>query len=79
MADVIDFQIERAVRKSGIRDKALIRDIIDEGYDPCNSVDMINYYNWKEFESQVFTQVEHNWTDEAIEQLMGLIVTVSPT
>ena len=70
MSNLIDFQVERAVRKSGIRDKQLIRDIIDEGYDPCDPVEVINYYNWKHFEGGIHAELEHNWTDEAIDNLM---------
>jgi len=70
MTDVIDFQVERAIRKSGIKDKHLLKDIIDEGYDPCDPVEVSNYYNWKHFENGIHAELEHNWTDEAINNLM---------
>ena len=47
MENVIDFALERAKRKSGIKDTALLKDIINEGYDPCNDLDMTNYFEWK--------------------------------
>ena len=51
MENIIDFALERAKRKSGIKDTALLKDIIKEGYDPCNNLDMTNYFEWKKFSS----------------------------
>ena len=34
MADIINFGVERAKRKSGIKDTALLKDMVKEGYDP---------------------------------------------
>lgn len=71
MDNVIDFKVQKALRQSGIKDKVLIQDIIDEGYDPCDPIEVQNYYSWKQFSSMIHTdQVEHNWTDEAIDNLM---------
>ena len=43
MNNVIDFVRERAIRKSGIVDKAAIDYMIDNGLDPCNSDDVAVY------------------------------------
>ena len=51
MDNIIDFAFERAKRKSGIKDPALLKDILKEGYDPCSDVDMTNYFEWKKFQS----------------------------
>ena len=69
MSEIIDLRVERAFRSSGIKDKSLLKDIIDQGYDPNDPLDLHNYYEWKKFESVIYTDVEHNWTDEAIHRL----------
>jgi len=79
MAQIIDFKVEKALRKSGIKDKALIEDIINEGYDPVDPIELENYYQWKTFQSVVFTDVEHNWTDEALQRLYTDIKLCDPT
>jgi hypothetical protein len=43
MTNVIDFVRERAIRKSGIVDKAAIDYMIDNGLDPFNSDDVAVY------------------------------------
>lgn len=78
MTNVIDFQVERAVRKSGIKDKALLKDIISEGYDPCDPIEVSNYYSWKQFEGGISTELEHNWSDEAIRNLLTDIKMFDP-
>ena len=77
MDNIIDFALERAKRKSGIKDTALLKDIIDEGYDPCNDLDMTNYFEWKKFQNIIHNDVDiqHNWTDEAIERLWNDLKT----
>ena len=79
MAEIIDLRVERAFRTSGIKDRSLLQDIIDQGYDPNNPVDLNNYNEWKKFESVIFTDVEHNWTDEALERLYTDIKLCDPT
>lgn len=78
MTNVIDFQVERAIRKSGIKDKVLLKDIIDEGYDPCDPIEVSNYYQWKDFEGGISAELEHNWTDEAINNLLADIKNFDP-
>jgi len=77
MENVIDFALERAKRKSGIKDTALLKDIIDEGYDPCDNIDCTNYFEWKKFRSIIVDDedIQHNWTDEAIERLWNDLKT----
>jgi hypothetical protein len=77
MDNVIDFALERAKRKSGIKDLALLRDIIKEGYDPCSDLDMTNYFEWKKFQNIIHNDVDiqHNWSDEAIEKLWNDLKT----
>tara|TARA_B100000963_G_scaffold1722_1_gene1288 strand:+ start:13506 stop:13817 length:312 start_codon:yes stop_codon:yes gene_type:complete len=77
MENVIDFALERAKRKSGIKDTALLKDIIDEGFDPCNSIDCTNYFEWKKFQSIIVEDedIQHNWTDEAIDRLWNDLKT----
>lgn len=87
MADIIDLRVEKALRTSGLKDKELVQDIIDQGYDPCNPLDLHNYYEWKKFENLIYTDlsdgtnltVEHNWTDEAIDRLMADVKTWNET
>ena len=71
MADTIDFALERAKRKSGIKDMALLKDIIKEGYDPCDDIDITNYFEWQKFQNIIVNDedISNNWSDEAIERL----------
>ena len=71
MDNIINFALERAKRKSGIKDIALLKDIIDEGYDPCNPLDMTNYFEWKKFQNIIINDadIQDNWSDEAIDRL----------
>lgn len=83
MSDIVDFKFEKAKRKSGIADTALIKDMIDNGYDPCNSVDGINYFNEQEFK-EIVSSVEidgqlANWSDEAISRLYKDIMESDPS
>ena len=77
MENIIDFALERAKRKSGIKDTALLKDIIKEGYDPSNDLDMTNYFEGKKFQNIIDNDVDiqHNWTDEAIEKLWNDLKT----
>lgn len=43
MSNVIDFVKERAIRKSGIKDKAIIEYMVDNQLDPCNPDDVALY------------------------------------
>ena len=79
MNNVIDFALESAYRKSGIKDRALLKDMIKEGYNPCNSDDVDQYHRWCGF-LNVVQDVElpsnHGWTDEALGRLWNDIQTL---
>jgi hypothetical protein len=80
MAEVIDLRVERAMRTSGIKDRTLLQDIIDQGYNPNDPIELNNYYNWKTFENFMETDdVAHNWTEEAIDRLLTDIKEWDPT
>ena len=44
-AEIFNFGVERAKRKSGLHDTALLEDMVVEGYDPCDPIDIQNYYD----------------------------------
>lgn len=44
MTDIIDFVFERAKRKSGIADLAVLKDMIDSNYDPCDPDEVTAYW-----------------------------------
>jgi hypothetical protein len=72
MSNIIDFAIEQAYRKSGIKDRAIIQDIITQGYNPCNPDDIEQYYKWNGFLSIVQTsdQIDHDyWTEESLARI----------
>jgi len=80
MADIINFGVERAKRKSGLNDTALLEDMVAEGYDPCDPIDIQNYYEWKQFQSVIYDDIDigHNWTDEALTRLFDDIKNMDP-
>lgn len=47
MANVIDFRVEHAAKVSGIKDKELIRNMLDLGYDPTKPCDVTKYWTSK--------------------------------
>jgi len=75
---VIDFQLERAKRKSGINDVAELRNMIDQGYDPCDSIDVDNYYEWLNFQGMISKESDEGWSDEAIQRLFDDIKNLDP-
>ena len=78
MAEVIDLRVERAYRKSGIKDRSLLKDMIKEGYNPCNSDDVNQYHDWMRFKDivQVTDSTSTTWTDDALGRLWNDIQTV---
>ena len=44
-AVIFNFGVEKAKRKSGIKDTALLEDMVAEGFDPCDPIDIQNYYD----------------------------------
>lgn len=47
MNNVVDFNVERAYRKSGIKDRVLIKDMLDFGYDPMKQHDVKKFWKAK--------------------------------
>ena len=80
MADIINFGVERAKRKSGIKDTALLKDMVAEGYDPCNPADIQTYNDWINFQNIMYDDIDigHNWTDEALDRLFEDIKNFDP-
>jgi len=80
-AEIFDFGVERAKRKSGIHDTELLKDMVSEGYDPCDPIDLQNYYEWQKFQNIIYTDVDtgSNWTDEALDRLFADIKNPDPS
>ena len=81
MADIIDFSLERAKRKSGMRDTSVLKDMIEQGYDPCDPKQIQEYQDWTTFQNIIYDDVDigHNWTDEALNRLFDDIKNFDPT
>jgi|TARA_B110000908_G_scaffold65744_2_gene79684 hypothetical protein len=73
MAEIINFQVERAVRKSGIQDRALIKDIINDGFDPFNKKEVEQYWDWFSIQSGPI-DIDTDWTSDALTNLLYDIV-----
>tara|TARA_B100001173_G_C16010465_1_gene557513 strand:+ start:1758 stop:2099 length:342 start_codon:yes stop_codon:yes gene_type:complete len=71
MADIINFGVERAKRKSGIKNNAMLEEMVKEGYDPCNPKDIQDYEQWQTFKSVIYKDVDldFKWSDEAVDRL----------
>tara|TARA_B100000900_G_scaffold349229_1_gene315299 strand:- start:407 stop:745 length:339 start_codon:yes stop_codon:yes gene_type:complete len=80
-AEIFDFSVERAKRKSGIHDTELLKDMVSEGYDPCDPIDLQNYYEWQKFQNIIYTDIDtgSNWTDEALDRLFADIKNHDPS
>ena len=79
-ADIINLSVERAKRKSGFNDTALLQDMVAEGFDPCDPIDIQNYYEWKKFQNVIYDDVDigHNWSEEALDRLFTDIKNMDP-
>ena len=69
MADIIDFALERAKRKSGLTCSATLKDMLKEGYDPCDPLDIQAYNDWKAVQGIIYKEMGPDWSDEALERL----------
>jgi len=72
MDNVIDFELERAYLKSGIKDRELLKDMIKEGYNPCNSDDVEQYHRWDGFLNTIQnTELpdQHYWSEDSLKRL----------
>ena len=81
MADIINFGVERAKRKSGLNNTALLEDMVAEGYDPCDPMDIEAYYEWIKFQNIIYDDIDigHNWSDDALNRLFEDIKNFDPT
>ena len=69
MADIIDFALERAKRKSGLNCSVTLKDMLKEGYDPCDPLDIQAYNDWQAVQGIIHKEMGPEWSDEALERL----------
>jgi hypothetical protein len=55
--------------------------MVAEGYDPCDPIEIQNYYQWKNFQNVIYDDIDigHNWTEEALDRLFTDIKNMDPT
>jgi len=75
MNNIIDFNLERAVRKSGLH-RAACKQMIEDGFNPMVPNDIEEYGDWFSVSGEFYQ--EHNWTDEAIQRLLTDILAQDP-
>ena len=75
MNNIIDFNLERAVRKSGLH-RAACKQMIEDGFNPMVPNDIDEYGDWFSVSGEFYQ--EHNWTDEAIQRLLTDILAQDP-
>jgi len=75
MSNVINFNLERATRKSGLH-RAECKQMIEDGFDPMNPTDIEHYGDW--FSVAANIEMEHNWTDEEIQRLLTDVLGQEP-
>lgn len=80
MADIINFGLERAKRKSGMKDTVVLQDMIDQGYDPCDPKQIQEYQQWNTFQNIMYDDIDigHNWSEEALNRLFEDIKNFDP-
>ena len=69
-AELFNFGVERAKRKSGLKDTALLEDMIAEGFDPCDPIDIQNYYEYQNFQGLIYKDLGPDWSDESLDRLL---------
>ena len=79
-AEIFNFGVDRARRRIGKHDTALLEDMVVEGYDPCDPIDIQNYYEWKKFQNVIYDDIDigHNWSEEALDRLFTDIKNMDP-
>ena len=45
MSNVINFQVERALRQTGLH-RSLIEDIVEDGFNPLDPIEVEQYFDW---------------------------------
>lgn len=68
MSNVIDFTVERAVRKSGLS-RTLVKKMIADGFDPLDPSDVGEHADW--FPVSANVNMKYEWTEEALEKLLA--------
>ena len=68
-AEIFNFEVERAKRKSGLHDTALLEDMVAEGFDPCDPIDIQNYYEYQNFQGMIYKDLGPEWSEEALDRL----------
>jgi hypothetical protein len=66
MSNVIDFNLERAVRKSGLH-RAVCKEMIEDGFDPMDPDDIQYHGDW--FSIDATLEMTDSWTEEALDRL----------
>ena len=77
-AEIFNFGIERAKRKSGLKDTALLEDMLKEGFDPCDPIDIQNYYEYQNFQSIIYSEIGPDWSEEALDRLLEDLQNIDP-
>ena len=78
MADIINFGLERAKRKSGLKDTALLEDMVAEGFDHCDPIDIQNYYEYQNFQGIIYKELGEDWSEDALDRLLEDIKNCEP-
>ena len=78
MADIINFGLERAKRKSGLKDTALLKDMVAEGFDPCDPIDIQSYYEYQNFQGIIYKELGEDWSEDALDRLLEDIKNCEP-
>ena len=77
-AVIFNFGVEKAKRKSGIKDTALLEDMVAEGFDPCDPIDIQNYYEYQNFQGMIYKDLGPEWSEEALDRLLEDIKNCEP-
>ncbi len=69
MSNVINFQVERALRQTGLH-RSLIEDIVEDGFNPLDPIEVEQYFDW----FSVSATIEMEWKEDPIQKLLNDIV-----
>ena len=77
-AEIFNFGVEKAKRKSGLKDTALLEDMVAEGVDPCDPIDIQNYYEYQNLQGMIYKDLGPDWSEEALDRLFEDIKNFDP-
>ena len=77
-AEIFNFGVERAKRKSGLKDTALLEDMVAEGFDPCDPIDIQNYYEYQNLQEMIYKDLGPDWSEDALDRLFEDIKNFDP-